>query len=93
MTLQIQIQVTPNASKNQIVDDQNGLLRIRIKGAPEKGEVNKALIEYLAKELRVAKSRIELVSGHTSRYKKLNIDGITQQQFNEALGISEILLE
>lgn len=81
--------MTPNAAKNQIIDYQNGLLRVRIKGIPEKGKVNEALIEFLAKELKIARSRIKLVSGHTVRYKKLSLEGIAQPQFSEALGFFE----
>ena len=47
----IQIKVTPNASKNQIVDWTEGVLRLRIKGVPEKGQVNEELIAFLAKQL------------------------------------------
>jgi uncharacterized protein (TIGR00251 family) len=72
----LQVKVTPNASKNEILGWEGSLLRIKIRGAPEKGKVNEALIEFLANELNIAKSRIELLSGHTSRFKRLKIEGI-----------------
>ncbi len=81
----IQIKVTPNASKNQILDWTEGVLRLRIKGVPEKGQVNEELIAFLAKQLGIAKSHIEMVSGATSRIKRLKIACFTKEQLEERL--------
>ncbi len=78
MALTIQIKVTPNASKNQIIGFTDGILKVRIRGVPEKGLVNKELIKFLAEVLGVAKSQIELLSGETSRLKRLKIEGINE---------------
>lgn len=75
----IQVKVTPNASKNEIVGSEEDLLRIRIKGVPEKGRVNEELIAFLAKKLKIAKSQITILGGHTSRLKRLKIEGISQE--------------
>ena len=81
----LQIKVTPNASKNQLVGWTEGILRLRIKGVPEKGQVNEELIAFLAKQLGIAKSHIELVSGKTSRLKRLQIAGLTRAQLESRL--------
>lgn len=83
----LQIKVTPNASKNQLVGWAEGVLRLRIKGVPEKGQVNEELIAFLAKQLDIAKSHIELVSGKTSRLKRLKIAGLTREQLEEKLKV------
>ncbi|MES2121419.1 MAG: DUF167 domain-containing protein [Chlamydiota bacterium] len=75
MTFILTVKVTPNASKNQIVGWEGDYLRLRIRGVPEKGQVNKELIAFLAEQLGIAKSKIELISGHTSRIKRLKIEG------------------
>jgi uncharacterized protein (TIGR00251 family) len=69
------IKVTPNAKKNQIIGKEEGILRIRIRGIPEKGRVNEELISFLAEVLDISKSQIKIVSGHTSRLKKVEIEG------------------
>jgi hypothetical protein len=79
MAIILQIKVTPNASKNQILGWEGNLLRLRIKGVPEKGRVNEELIEYLAETLDIAKSQIEILSGHTSRLKRLKIEGNSKE--------------
>lgn len=75
MTFILTVKVTPNASKNQIVGWEEDYLRVRIRGIPEKGQVNKELISSLAEVLGIAKSQVELISGHTSRIKRLKIEG------------------
>lgn len=78
--MKIHIKVTPNASKNEIIGWEGDLLRVRIKGVPEKGRVNEELIAFLAKELKVAKSQITILSGHTSRLKRIQIEGTEEEQ-------------
>jgi len=85
MAIFIGLKVTPNASNNQIIGWKEDLLCLRIRGAPEKGRVNNELIAFFANVLDIAKSQIELVSGHTSRLKRLKIEGISQEQFHKII--------
>lgn len=81
------VKVTPNASKNQIVGWEEDVLRIRVRGVPEKGRVNEELIEFLAEILGLAKSQIKIISGYTSRIKRIQIEGIAPDQFKLKLPI------
>ncbi|MBI5273064.1 MAG: DUF167 domain-containing protein [Chlamydiia bacterium] len=83
--MKIQVKVTPKASRNQITGWKEGVLCLRIRGVPEKGAVNQELIAFLAKELGIAQSQIELLSGHTSRIKRLEIEGVSEKQLENAL--------
>lgn len=69
----IPVKIIPKASRNAIVGWEGEELKIRISAAPEKGEANAELISFLSEVLDVAKSKIEIVSGQTSRHKKLII--------------------
>ena len=69
------VRVQPGASKNEIVGVQQGALKVRISAPPVQGKANKALVNFLAKELGVKKSEIEIVSGHTSRVKTIKVIG------------------
>ena len=69
------VRVQPGASKNEIVGVQEDALKIRINAPPVKGKANKALIGFLAKELGVKKSEVEIISGHTSKIKKIKVLG------------------
>lgn len=48
-------------------------LEVRVAAAPTDGEANAAVIKLLARELRVPRSAIEIVSGETSRHKRLSM--------------------
>lgn len=82
----LEVKITPNAQKNEVVRWEENRLVIKIQGVPEKGIVNKNLINFLAKTLGIAKSQIEIVAGHTSRLKKLNIQGVSSEQITELKG-------
>lgn len=77
-SLIIPIHALPKSSANRIdgwsIDAQGERwLKVRITSAPEDGKANKALITFLAKQWHIPKSALSLVSGETSRYKRLAI--------------------
>ena len=55
-----------------IINDKE-YLKISIKSPPEKGKANKEIIEYLAEELAIPKSAIEITPGKTSQFKVVNL--------------------
>lgn len=76
--LNIEVKVTPKSQNNQLIDLVIGTqgqitLKVKIHGVPEKGLVNQELIEFLADNLDLAKSNIQIISGHTSRHKILHL--------------------
>ena len=70
------VRARPGARRNAIDGPQDGMLKVSVTQAPEKGKANKALIELLAKGLSLRKSQIELVSGGTSAHKRFLVRGI-----------------
>jgi len=75
VTLSVRIQ--PRASKNEVVRLENGSLKIRLTAPPVDGAANEALVKFLADRFSVAKSRVEIVSGHTSRDKIVRVNGVS----------------
>jgi uncharacterized protein len=70
----IEIVARPGAPRRGIVRiDPRGLI-IAVNAAPERGKANHELIEYLARELHVARSAIAIVRGETSRDKSVRIE-------------------
>ena len=57
--------------------DNTDFLRISIISVPEKGKANKELIKFLSKELNVAKSNIEIISGESTHFKKIRIKDLS----------------
>lgn len=74
----LQVKVIPNSSRTKIagkfLDEKNQeYLKINLTAVPEDGKANEALIKFLAKELKISKSKIEIIRGETSRIKLLRI--------------------
>lgn len=65
--------MTPRASRNQLTEEE-GQLRAQVTAVPEDGRANKAVSELLAEALGVAKTRLTLVRGATSREKVFRLD-------------------
>ncbi|PPB80209.1 hypothetical protein LV82_02081 [Albidovulum inexpectatum] len=70
----IPVRVTPRASRNAVTVDDDGTIRIHVTVVPEGGKANAAVVKLLSKALGVAKSRLTLVRGETSRDKLFQID-------------------
>ncbi len=74
------VRVVPRASRTAILGDHDGAVKVAIASPPVEGAANAELIKLLAKHLDVPKTSIEILSGATSRAKKLRIDGITPER-------------
>lgn len=73
----IDFHVQPGAKRTRIVGEHGDRLKISIACPPVDGKANKTLLIFLADALNVSKSSVELVSGDTSRQKRVLIRNIT----------------
>ena len=69
----LKIKITPNASKTEIIGTQEGMLKIKVAAPPDKNKANEKLIEFLSEHFNVPKSNIQILSGKTSRIKRIEI--------------------
>lgn len=74
--VELSVQVQPRASRTKIVGEHGGLLKLQLAAPPVDGEANAALVEFLAGAVGVPKRQVRLVSGDTSRRKRVRIDGV-----------------
>ena len=72
-------------------------IKIKLVAPPVEGAANKMCIKYLAKCLKVSKSSLEIISGHTSRTKqvllKSNSGEVSEKEQNYSKGLVESLLK
>ncbi len=73
--VRFEVQVAPRASREAVLGVHDGGLKIALKAPPVDGEANAALIAFLAKRLRVPKRDVSIVSGASSKRKKLEVVG------------------
>lgn len=78
----ITLKISPNASKNEIIKSEEGL-KVKITAQPIDGKANKALIEYLSKQLKIPKSSIEILKGETSKEKTVLIKPRTLEDIDK----------
>jgi uncharacterized protein len=78
-TTRLEVYVQPRASKSEVVGTHDGAVKIRIAAPAVENAANLALMEFVAKELGVAKRSVSIVSGGTSRRKVLEIHGATEE--------------
>lgn len=70
----LDIKVSPGADKTEIKDVMyDGVIKVNVGVAPEKGKANLELVRFLAKILEIDKGNIEIIRGNKSRFKLLKI--------------------
>lgn len=69
----LSVYIQPRASKNEVCGVQDNALKIRLTSPPVDGAANKLCREFLAGLFNVPKSAIEIISGETSRHKRVKI--------------------
>jgi uncharacterized protein len=84
----INVYVQPRASKTVVAGMHDGCVKIRLAAPPVDGAANAALVEFVAEQLGIAKSRVRITAGMTSRRKTIEVDGVTAEQVAGALSLS-----
>lgn len=74
----LSVRLTPRSGRDAVLGLKNseGLLEVQacVTAPPDNGKANKALCKLIASELGIAKSKVEVAQGKTSRHKRLAID-------------------
>jgi len=68
--------IVPGSSKTCFSGLLDGMVKIKVAAAPEKGKANQCLIVFLAKRLGVKKNAVSILSGHANPVKQVQIAGI-----------------
>ena len=69
----VEVHVMPNAAQTRSQGLHDGALRVRLHAPPVDGKANQALLAWLAGELGVPRSAVELVRGASARRKQLRV--------------------
>jgi uncharacterized protein (TIGR00251 family) len=87
MSVRVAVYVTPKSNRDEIAGWRGGELSVKVTSAPEGGKANAAVCRLVASALGVAKSRVQVVRGVTSRHKQLEIDGVDVQAVQATWGV------
>ena len=79
--------VVPGSSRTGLAGLLDGMVKIKVAAAPEKGKANQCLIEFLAKKLGVKKKDVTIVTGQGSPIKQIKVDTTSAEELTKKLGI------
>jgi len=79
----IAVWVVPGASRDEIVGEHDGALKVRVSAPAESGRANQAVIRLLAAV--IPGPRVTLLAGARSRRKRMLIRGATLDAARDAL--------
>ena len=65
----------------------DGMLKVKVSAAPEKGKANQCLLKFLARQFGIKKSTLSIISGQTSPIKHIRISGISADTFLKKLAL------
>ena len=85
----VTLYIQPGAKISRVVGLHDGLPKIAIKARPIDGEANEALITFLAELGGVPKRSIEILSGQTSRTKRVLIPDVVSEHLGRLLASSD----
>lgn len=96
MTLQVtegkegcnfRVRVVPRGRRDAVVGLYGDALKVRLAAPPERGKANRALQKFLAGRLGVSSSDVEILSGHTSRHKRVRVKGVSAASVRALLSV------
>ena len=85
-SVRFEVYIQPRASKTELAGVHDGVIKIRIAAPPVENAANRALIDFIAQHLGIAKRCVRVVSGGTHRRKVLEVEGVTAELIAAKLG-------
>ena len=80
------VRVQPRASRDEIVGEYQGALKIRLTAPPVDDRANEALRKLLASRLNVPLAAVRIASGERSRTKRIEVRGVTAAMIRALAG-------
>lgn len=72
----LRLHVVPGAGRTAVTGRHGDALKVRVAAPPERGRANDACLALVASTLGVGPAQVELVSGPSSRSKRVRVTGI-----------------
>lgn len=79
------VKVVPGASRERIMGEWDGRLKIAVAAPPEKGKANQAVVALVAGLLGVKKNQVSVAAGSSSPVKTIRIEQVSAEAVRLAL--------
>ena len=83
----IKCRIQPSASKTAFVSIHDHTLKFSLAAPPVDGKANKTLCTFLAKQLKIPKSAVKIISGAKSRNKTVLCENSTKDEISATFKI------
>lgn len=87
-TAVLRLHVQPGAGKTAVVGRHGDAIKVRVAAPPEGGRANDAVVALVAQSFDVKLAAVTLLSGQTSRAKRVQIDGISLAEVDRCLELA-----
>jgi uncharacterized protein (TIGR00251 family) len=84
----IRLHVQPGAGRTAVVGRHGDAVKVRVAAPPEGGRANDAVVALIAATFDVKLAQVSLVSGESSRAKRVKIDGIEEAELERLLELA-----
>jgi uncharacterized protein (TIGR00251 family) len=74
----LRLRVSPGARRTELVGRHGDGWKVRVSAPPEGGRANDAVVDLLAERAGLPRRAVTIVSGHSSREKVVQMDGLDQ---------------
>ncbi len=81
----LSVHAAPRAKRSAIAGMHGNALKIRLAAPPVDGKANEELVRFIAELLTCPTSAVRVLTGETSRQKRLAIYGISSEQARDIL--------
>lgn len=84
----IRLHVQPGAGRTAVVGRHGDAVKVRVAAPPEGGRANDAVVALIASTFDLKLAQVSLISGQSSRAKRIQIDGIAEDELKRLLELA-----
>jgi uncharacterized protein (TIGR00251 family) len=84
-TVVLRLSVSPGAGRSAVVGRHGDALKVRVGAPPERGRANEAVVQLVASVVGAKPKDVTLVSGDTSRSKRVAVKGVEPDDIGRRL--------
>ncbi|MEA3076706.1 MAG: uncharacterized protein QOF60_1614 [Actinomycetota bacterium] len=84
----LRLHVQPGAGRTAVTGRHGDALKVKVAAPPEQGRANEACVELVAKIAGVKPAEVSVVSGASSRSKKVRVAGVEAEDFARLLELA-----
>jgi uncharacterized protein (TIGR00251 family) len=84
----LRIHVQPGAGRSAVVGRHGDALKVRVAAPPVEGRANEAARRLVSEALGVSESDVELISGQSSRTKRVRLNGLDAEEGEKRIRVA-----